>query len=132
MKSAMTPTTRKQRLYRVLALWGGVLLLGMAYGLFCVKTGLGIPCVLHQVTGLECPGCGISRAILALARLDFAAAFGYNAIWPLILGYLLWVAAAGSLAYVKRGEFGYLPGKTWMHAVILGAVVAYGILRNFL
>jgi hypothetical protein len=32
--------------------------------------------------------------------------------------------------YVKRGEAGYLPGKTWMHAVILGAVVGYGILRN--
>lgn len=128
----MTSATQRKRLIYTLAVWCAVLAAGIGYGLFCVKTGMGIPCVLHEVTGLECPGCGISRAILALARLDFAAAFGYNAVWPLIIGYLLWIAVAGSAAYVKRGEFGYLPGKTWMHAVILGAVVTYGILRNFL
>ena len=127
----MTSTTQRKRLIYTLAVWCAVLAAGIGYGLFCVKTGMGIPCVLHEVTGLDCPGCGISRAILALARLDFAAAFGYNLIWPVIVGYLLWIAVAGSVVYVKRREFGYLSGKTWMHAVILGAVVAYGILRNF-
>ena len=127
----MTPITAQKRLLRVIVIWCAVLAAGIGYGLFCVKTGMGIPCVLHEVTGLECPGCGISRAILALARLDFAAAFDYNAVWPLIIGYLLWIAIAGSAAYVKRGEFGYLPGKTWMHAVILSVVVVYGVVRNF-
>ena len=128
----MTPITPQKRLLRVILIWFAVLLAGIGYGLFCAKTGLGIPCVFHQVTGLDCPGCGMSRAVLALARLDIAAAFGYNLIWPLILGYLLWVAVAGSVGYVKRGEIGYLPGKVWMHAILLGVVVAYGIVRNFL
>ena len=127
----MTPTTPKTRLIRIIAVWCTVLLAGIGYGLFCAKTGLGIPCVFHQATGLDCPGCGMSRAVLALARLDFAAAFGYNLLWPLIVGYLLWVAIAGSVGYVKRGEIGYLPGKTWMHVVVLSAVVVYGVLRNF-
>ena len=127
----MTSTTQRKRLIYTLAVWCAVLAAGIGYGLFCVKTGMGIPCVLHEVTGLECPGCGISRAILALARLDFAAAFGYNAVWPLIIGYLLWIGIGGSAAYIKRGELCYLPGKTWMHAVILSVVVVYGVVRNF-
>ena len=127
----MTPITAQKRLLRVIVIWCAVLAAGMGYGLFCVRTGLGIPCVLHEVTGLDCPGCGISRAILALARLDVAAAFGYNLIWPLIVGYFLWIGIGGSAAYIKRGELCYLPGKTWMHAVILSVVVAYGVVRNF-
>ena len=127
----MVSATPKKRLTRVILIWCAVLAAGMGYGLFCARTGLGIPCVLHETTGLDCPGCGISRAILSLARLDFAAAFGYNLIWPLIVGYLLWIGLGGSIAYVKRGELCYLPGKTWMHAVILSVVVAYGVVRNF-
>ena len=128
----MTATTRKKRLWRVLFLWGAILLAGVGYGLFCARTGRGIPCILHELTGLDCPGCGMTRAVLALARLDVAAAFGYNAIWPIILGYLLWVGLGVSNAYVKRGEILHLPGKTRMHAVILAVILVFGVLRNFI
>ena len=128
----MTATTRKKRLWRVLFLWGAILLAGVGYGLFCARTGRGIPCILHELTGLDCPGCGMTRAVLALARLDVAAAFGYNAIWPVILGYLLWVGLGMSASFVKRGEVFYLPGKTRMHAVILAVILAFGVLRNFI
>ena len=128
----MTTATQKKRLWRVLFLWGALLTAGIGYGLFCSRTGVGIPCILHQLTGLDCPGCGMTRAVLALARLDIAAAFGYNAIWPIILGYLLWIGLGVSVAYVKRGEVFCLPGKTRMHAVVLAVIVIYGTLRNFI
>ena len=127
----MGSATPKKRLLRVTLIWCAVLAAGIGYGLFCVKTGMGIPCVLHEVTGLDCPGCGISRAILALARLDFAAAFGYNLLWPLYAAYFLWGGVAMSSSYVRRGVTYALPGKTWMHAVILSVVVVYGVVRNF-
>lgn len=126
----MKPVSSHQRLRRILLLWCAVLAAGIGYGVFCARTGMGIPCILHEVTGLECPGCGLTRAVLALARLDIAAAFGYNVLWPLVLGYFLWIGIGGSLAYVKRGELCYLPGKIRMHAAVLSVVVAYGILRN--
>ena len=44
---------------------------------------LGIGCVFRDVLGFPCPGCGMSRAFLALLRLDVVAAFRYN---PLIFG----------------------------------------------
>lgn len=128
----MTADTPKKRLLRVALIGGGLLALLVGYGVFYNVTGFGIPCMLHEVTGLECPGCGLTRAIAAVVRLDLAAAFGFNALWPLYAAYFLWGGLGMAMAYVKRGEAGYLPGKTWMHAVILSAVVLYGILRNLL
>lgn len=127
----MTRGTPKKRLLHTVLIAGGLLLLLAGYGIFYNITGFGIPCMLHKVTGLQCPGCGLSRAIAAVVRLDFAAAFGYNHLWPLYAAYFLWGGIGMAHAYIRRGEVGYLPGKTWMHAVILTAVVAYGILRNF-
>ena len=128
----MTADTPKKRLLRVALIGGGLLALLAGYGVFYNITGFGIPCMLHEITGLECPGCGLTRAIAAVVRLDFAAAFGFNALWPLYAAYFLWGGIGMAMAYVKRGEVGYLPGKTRMHAVILSVVVLYGILRNLL
>lgn len=37
-----------------------------------------LPCLLHSVTGLYCPGCGGTRAVLALLRGDFYQSFVYH------------------------------------------------------
>ena len=36
---------------------------------------LELPCVFRQVTGLICPGCGMTRAWAAALQLDLAGAF---------------------------------------------------------
>ena len=38
---------------------------------------LDIGCVFRLMTGIPCPGCGMTRAWLAALRLDFAAAFAF-------------------------------------------------------
>ena len=128
----MTADTPKKRLLRILLIGCGLLALLAGYGIFYNIAGFGIPCMIHQTTGLECPGCGLTRALAAVVRLDFAAAFGFNLLWPLYAAYFLWGGIGMAVAYVKRGEVGYLPGKTWMHATILAVVVGYGIVRNFI
>lgn len=47
-----------------------------------------VPCAIKALTGFNCPGCGMTRAVLAALRLDFAAAFAYNRMfWSLPLLY---------------------------------------------
>ncbi len=44
---------------------------------------VGIGCPIKFVTGVSCPGCGMTRAYLALLRLDFAGAFHYHPLFLL-------------------------------------------------
>lgn len=48
-------------------------------GLFIALTQLmGITCLIKELTGVSCPGCGMTRATMALVKLDFAAAVYYH------------------------------------------------------
>jgi len=43
------------------------------------------PCFYKSVFGIECPGCGIQRAILALMQGDFVGSFKlYPALIPIV------------------------------------------------
>lgn len=56
---------------------------------------LDIGCVFRLMTGIPCPGCGMTRAWLAALRLDFSAAFAYHP--------LFWVVPiAFALAFVRE------------------------------
>ncbi len=69
----------KQNMRRRLLLAAGLLAyFAVAYAVFRL---LGITCVFQHLLGIPCPGCGMTRALLSLLRLDFAAAWDYN---PLI------------------------------------------------
>ena len=45
-----------------------------------------IPCILHLVTDVPCPGCGMTRACLALTQGHFADAWRYHPFSYLIIG----------------------------------------------
>lgn len=65
---------------------GLLILLGI---LLILDTG----CVFYHMTGVPCPGCGMTRAYLAAMRLDFAEAFRMHPLWPVtvpLLAVSLW------------------------------------------
>ncbi len=39
-----------------------------------------IPCMIREVTGLYCPGCGATRAVISLLKGQWYQAIRYNAI----------------------------------------------------
>ena len=45
-----------------------------------------IPCILHLVTDVPCPGCGMTRACIALTHGYFADAWRYHPFSFLIIG----------------------------------------------
>ena len=66
----------------------------LLYGLFLgIWLLLDLPCVLRSITGVICPGCGMSRAWLALLQLDLKSAFFYHPMFwcvPLLALYILY------------------------------------------
>lgn len=42
---------------------------------------LGVTCPILFLTGISCAGCGMSRAWLALLRLDLSSAFAYHPLF---------------------------------------------------
>jgi hypothetical protein len=75
-------------------------------------------CPFHWLTGLDCPLCGLTRALFALAKGRLRDALHFNALAPLaalMLAALLW-----RRAWV---------GRLWIAG--LAAFLVYGFVRNW-
>ena len=59
----------------------------------------GIHCPIRYLTGISCPGCGMTRACLSLVRLDVTAALVYH---PLV--FLVPPAAVALFVLHRRGK----------------------------
>ncbi len=94
-------------------------------------TGIGFPCLVHELTGLYCSGCGASRALRAILHLQFYKALRYNAVFTLLAPFFAAYFLAVGYSLVRYGEdrvsrrVPVMP--LWL---ILAAVLAFGILRN--
>ena len=47
-----------------------------------------LPCVFQWLFGVPCPGCGITRALLAAMHLQWRSAFSLHPLFPLALPFL--------------------------------------------
>lgn len=56
-------------------------------------------CPFALMTGVACPGCGLTRAASSLVRGDLVGAWEFH---PLVLVALAWAAGAWTLGYLRR------------------------------
>jgi uncharacterized protein DUF2752 len=63
-----------------------------------------ILCPFRALTGLLCPGCGMTRAFCALGHGELRRAIGFNALSPLLfLAFIVaWIGAASTLLNLHR------------------------------
>ena len=67
-------------------------LLGMLGLLVIVMYVLKAGCIIKRLTGIDCPGCGMTRAVLSLLRGDVQGAFSYHGmVWSLPVLLLLFL-----------------------------------------
>lgn len=72
-------------------LWGGVATLLVIVSPIAGRLATSLPeCPIKSVTHLPCPTCGMTRAAVALSRLDLATALSINPLaalsWVLLVG----------------------------------------------
>ena len=121
----------RARRWRIVCLiWGGAAFVAMLYLLFVRFVGFGVPCALYELTGLSCPGCGLTRAAVAISRGEFGEAFAYNAMLLPYIGYVGWLTRRASVRYVRGEKEPLFFGPGWVHIAFLAATVIFGIVRN--
>lgn len=60
--------------------------------LLCVFWLFKLPCFFQSIFGLPCPGCGMSRALFSLIRLDIVSAFKFHPLfWSVPIFYLYFI-----------------------------------------
>jgi hypothetical protein len=126
---AQTPRTRSPLLVLVL----GLAVAALAAILFRFNPALGgfYPvCMFHQMTGLQCPGCGGLRAVHQLLHGHLLTALQYNPLFVLSAPWLGYVCFRNMRAWAA-GE--PIPAIRWPgRSILILAVVLFGftILRN--
>ncbi|SKB92237.1 Protein of unknown function [Lachnospiraceae bacterium] len=105
-----------------------VLILGVLYFLWYTKTGIGIPCVFHRITGFRCPGCGITHMVLHTVKLDFNAAYHDNPFLFVSLPFL-----AGEIIFDKYLRHKGKKMPLWNNVLLIVYLVmllGFGVYRN--
>jgi len=127
-QTEMRPATE-----RLLAVAGAAAMIGgsgvVAY-LDPSKTSFFPLCPLLSLTGLACPGCGLTRGFHSLFNGDIPTALDFNLLLPIWLVLFGWIFVSLTLTAVRgRGlQMPVLSGKTvWMTA---GVLLTFGVLRN--
>lgn len=88
-------------------------------------------CVFHQMTGLWCPGCGLTRGTYQLLHGHLGAALSTNVFTPLalvalVVAWIAWLRVSWDAPAIR------LPvGAVRLLTVLLPVTVfGYGVLRN--
>lgn len=130
-KPPVLPEVRWRRAARTGIVTVCVLLGAILFGAFDPASHGFFPrCQFHQLTGLDCPGCGGQRAAHQLLHGHVAAAFRCNALFVSLLPVGVWYA----MRFIFHRIHGHLLPSPFQHRLWLwlltGLIVGFGIVRN--
>lgn len=87
-------------------------------------------CPFHALTGLNCPGCGLTRGFHALFQGDVLSALHFNALLPIYFLFFFYLLVSLGLTFFSgRGlEFRWFsPGAI---RAFLALALAFSVVRN--
>jgi hypothetical protein len=87
-------------------------------------------CPFHQLTGLNCPGCGALRATHQLIHGHLAAAFRLNPFLCLALPVMLLVLAKNAIQHLRGAAHEPTRVSPFWIRLLLAALVLFTVLRN--
>ena len=100
------------------------------YGCLLLFNDIRPQCFFVETLGVMCPGCGVTRMIASMARLDLTGAFACNPVVFILL--LLWnvigaLLITDKVSFIKTPRFLY--SAMWISMTVL---ILWGIVRNII
>ena len=88
---------------------------------------IAIACVFYEITGLYCPGCGITRSILSLIDGDIYQAFRYN---PIIFIDIPLIMMTSIIDFIYKDNKKVKKVTNVIYIMLLIITLVFGVLRN--
>lgn len=115
-----------KKLKKILILLGILIILGLIY-----ISDIRIPCLFKLITGLHCPGCGITRCLEHLIKLEFYASFRSNPLVFILLPFLTYYLIYKIYIWIMDKKDNITSNiKGWPIYLLIVVVLLFGILRN--
>ena len=112
--------------YRAITLLG----MGVIYTIWYKWTGIGIPCLFYQITGKYCPGCGVTRMMIHLLKLDIKRAFYSNMAILMILPIGIVIGMRWVIDYILYAKKNFTKAEECLFILVSILLIVFGILRN--
>lgn len=88
---------------------------------------IAIACVFYEITGLYCPGCGITRSILSLIDGNIYQAFRYN---PIIFIDIPLIMITSIIDFIYKDNKKVKKVTNVIYIMLLIITLVFGVLRN--
>ena len=122
----------KKRLKLVIIRVAVVLVCGIFYFFIGNLTGFFIACPFRTLTGLFCPGCGMTSLAVSLIRGNFIGAFYCNPVIFITLPFLIGILASSTVRFVKTGNNKLLKYESVIVWFCIFLLLTFCIYRNIL
>lgn len=121
----------KNRFFRTV-LGAGIILSVIAVFIWGYYIRLPLPCLFYRMTGMLCPTCGATRAVISLVHGDFLQAFKYNAFVAVtFIPITIWIVfTALGIIINKKKWYDISIKKLILILILIGIFIIFGIIRN--
>ncbi|GAB2919364.1 hypothetical protein GCM10027280_03000 [Micromonospora polyrhachis] len=87
-------------------------------------------CLLKMTTGLDCPGCGGTRAMWYVLHGDLPAAARHHLLFVFVLPFLLYLYVAWAVQHMSGRRLPQLPVSNKTIGVVLAVWMVFSVARN--
>lgn len=89
-----------------------------------------VPCIFNLITGLHCPGCGVTRMLKEIIHLNFYQAFRYNMLAFIFTPIFFFLFINHIYCKIKNKKSIYQKIPNYLSVIVIVLFLIFGIIRN--